>query len=311
MTTVAEINDVTLRYGKLTALDKVSFAVNEGELFGLIGPDGAGKSTMYKIMATLLNPDSGNVNIFGLDTVKDYRQIRTMIGYMPERFSLYPDLSVSENLNFFASLFGVKVKDNYDLIAPFFGQLEKFPDRKAGALSGGMKQKLALSCALIHRPKILLLDEPTTGVDAVSRSEFWDMLDVLKESGISIIVSTSYMDEATRCEKIAMINNGRIMRIDTPEGLVKPLKGELYGAKSKDMFTLLTRLRCLPEVKECYTFGASLHILAGEGFSAESCRRKIYDAGIEDVKIFPTEGTIEDLFIISSTDGNNKNEIPS
>ena len=227
MSTAIEITDLTKRYGKLTALDAVGFSVAEGEMFGLIGPDGAGKTTLYKILTTLLTPDGGSASVLGLDVVKDYRKIRTEVGYMPERFSLYPDLTVDENLQFFASLFGVGVKDNYDLIAPIFSQLAKFPDRRAGALSGGMKQKLALSCALIHRPKLLLLDEPTTGVDAVSRSEFWDMLATLKEKGITIMVSTSYMDEAQRCERIALIDKGKILDVDTPAALVAGLDENL------------------------------------------------------------------------------------
>ncbi|MDE5806839.1 MAG: ABC transporter ATP-binding protein, partial [Muribaculaceae bacterium] len=191
MTTDVTVTDLSKRYGKIVALDNIFFSVKKGEMFGIIGPDGAGKSSLYRILATLLLPDRGEAKVCGLDVVKDFRKLRPKIGYMPERFSLYQDLTVKENLNFFASLFGVAVKENYDLIAPIFGQLERFPDRKAGALSGGMKQKLALSCALIHRPEILLLDEPTTGVDAVSRSEFWDMLAGLKEKGITILVSTS------------------------------------------------------------------------------------------------------------------------
>ena len=182
------LEGISKHYGKTTALTDVTFSVPEGSMFGLIGPDGAGKSTLYRILTTLITPDSGTATVAGLDVRSDYRKIRTEIGYMPERFSLYPDLTVSENLNFFASLFGVRVQDNYDLIAPFFNQLAKFPHRRAGALSGGMKQKLALGCALIHRPKILLLDEPTTGVDAVSRSEFWDMLATLRQKGITILV---------------------------------------------------------------------------------------------------------------------------
>ncbi|MDE6336492.1 MAG: ABC transporter ATP-binding protein, partial [Muribaculaceae bacterium] len=261
-----EINDITKRYDKITALDGVSFSVDKGEMFGVIGPDGAGKSTLYKILATLLQPDSGSAKICGLDTVKHYSEIRTKIGYMPERFSLYQDLTVAENLRFFASLFGVSVKDNYDLIAPIFSQLEKFPNRKAGALSGGMKQKLALSCALIHRPEILLLDEPTTGVDAVSRSEFWDMLSTLREKGITILVSTSYMDEATRCERIVMINRGKILDINTPANLIAEIGENLYNAVADDMFRLLNRLRKIPEVIDCYTFGATLHVVAGKAF---------------------------------------------
>lgn len=297
MNPAVHITDVTKRYGELVAVDSVSFSIGSGELFGLIGPDGAGKSTIYRILATLLRPDSGTATVCGLDTVRDYRQIRTKIGYMPERFSLYQDLTVSENLKFFASLFGVSVKDNYDLIAPFFGQLERFPDRRAGALSGGMKQKLALSCALIHRPEILLLDEPTTGVDAVSRNEFWDMLSILREKGITILVSTSYMDEATRCGRIAMIDKGRILAIDTPANLVANLGENLYNAVATDMFALLTRLRTMPDVIDCYTFGATLHLVAAPGFSPERTVSELVHFGQTDVRIYSADGDIEDLFI--------------
>ena len=213
------INDVTKNYGSICALDNVSFEVEKGELFGLIGPDGAGKTTLFRILTTLLVPDSGTATVEGLDAIKDYKRIRSVVGYMPGRFSLYQDLSVEENLEFFASIFGVDVKDNYDIIAPIYSQIEPFAKRRAGKLSGGMKQKLALSCALIHRPQVLFLDEPTTGVDAVSRSEFWDMLAGLKQYGISILVSTPYMDEAGRCDRIALINEGKVLKIDTPENI--------------------------------------------------------------------------------------------
>lgn len=213
------INDVTKNYGSICALDNVSFEVEKGELFGLIGPDGAGKTTLFRILTTLLVPDSGTATVEGLDVIKDYKRIRSIVGYVPGRFSLYQDLSVEENLEFFASIFGVDVKDNYDIIAPIYSQIEPFAKRRAGKLSGGMKQKLALSCALIHRPQVLFLDEPTTGVDAVSRSEFWDMLAGLKQYGISILVSTPYMDEAGRCDRIALINEGKVLKIDTPENI--------------------------------------------------------------------------------------------
>lgn len=213
------INNVTKNYGSICALDNVSFEVEKGELFGLIGPDGAGKTTLFRILTTLLVPDSGTATVEGLDAIKDYKRIRSIVGYMPGRFSLYQDLSVEENLEFFASIFGVDVKDNYDIIAPIYSQIEPFAKRRAGKLSGGMKQKLALSCALIHRPQVLFLDEPTTGVDAVSRSEFWDMLAGLKQYGISILVSTPYMDEAGRCDRIALINEGKVLKIDTPENI--------------------------------------------------------------------------------------------
>ena len=297
MSPAINVSGVTKRYGDLTALDNVSFDVEEGEMFGLIGPDGSGKSTIYRILATLTAPDAGIASVCGLDTVKDYSRLRTIIGYMPERFSLYQDLTVSENLRFFASLFGVSIEENYDIISSVFSQLERFPNRKAGALSGGMKQKLALSCALIHRPRILLLDEPTTGVDAVSRGEFWDMLSTLREKGITILVSTSYMDEATRCGRIALIDKGRILKINTPEGLVAELDEKLYNASSTHMFQLLTKLRQLPEVEDCYTFGATLHVVGRSGFNPDAVRKRLQAEGLDDVEIYPAKGDIEDLFI--------------
>ena len=292
-----DITGICKRYGNINALDNISLSVEHGELFGLIGPDGAGKSSLYRILTTLTVPDSGTASVLGYDTVRDYKAIRSSIGYMPEQFSLYPDLSVKENLDFFASLFGVTVKENYNLIAPVFSQLERFPNRKAGALSGGMKQKLALSCALIHRPRLLLLDEPTTGVDAVSRSEFWDMLNGLREHGITIMVSTSYMDEASRCERIAMIDNGRILCNDTPENLIGSIGENIWNAEATDMYQLLDMVRALPEVKECYTFGATLHLVTTSAFDAESAQRSLTVQGLTDARIFPAQGTIEDLFI--------------
>lgn len=297
MSEAVSIKGLSKSYGRLRALDRVSLSVQSGELFGIIGPDGAGKSTMYRILATLLRPDSGSASVCGLDTVKDYARLRTMIGYMPERFSLYQDLTVMENLRFFASLFGVSLNDNYDLIAPVFGQLERFPNRKAGALSGGMKQKLALSCALVHRPSILLLDEPTTGVDAISRSEFWDMLSGLKAQGITILVSTSYMDEADRCERISIIDRGRILVTDTPARLTASLGENLFNAVAPDMFGLLSALRRLPEVTDCYTFGATLHVVGRGDFNPAEVEAKLLAGGIEGAHIYPAKGNIEDLFI--------------
>lgn len=297
MSNAIDIRGITRRYGSLTALDHITLAVPEGAMFGLIGPDGAGKSTLFRILATLLAPDGGTATVAGLDISCDYRKVRAAIGYMPERFSLYPDLTVSENLEFFAALFGTKVKDNYDLIAPVFGQLARFPHRRAGALSGGMKQKLALSCALIHRPAVLLLDEPTTGVDAVSRSEFWDMLDTLRDKGITILVSTSYMDEARRCERIALIDRGKILGTDTPERLAAEAGVGLYEASAREMYPLLEALRALPEVADCYTFGATLHVVGREGFSPEKAVLQLAGRGLTDLKIRPAKGDIEDLFI--------------
>lgn len=301
MTKAIGISGITKRYGQLTALDHVCFDVYVGELFGLIGPDGAGKTTLYKILATLLQPDGGKAEVLGMDVVKDYKRLRTRIGYMPERFSLYPDLSVRENLDFFASLFGVTVKENYDLVAPIYGQLEKFSSRMAGKLSGGMKQKLALCCALIHRPDLLLLDEPTTGVDAVSRSEFWEILAGLRDKGITIVVSTSYMDEATRCDRIAMVDKGKILKVDTPQALSGGIGNNLYNAVAPDMFGLLGYLRSLPEVADCYTFGATLHLVANDGFNPREAA-----SGFKGARIYPARGDIEDLFIKMTSDVNRQ-----
>ena len=297
MNNTIEISNLSKSYGKLVALDDISLSIQSGELFGLLGPDGAGKTTLFKILSTLMVPDKGSASMCGLDVVKDYRQIRLRIGYMPEKFSLYQDMTVMENLRFYASLFGVSIKENFDLIAPIFGQLEQFPNRFAGNLSGGMKQKLALSCALIHRPDVLLLDEPTTGVDAVSRDEFWQMLGGLKEKGITILVSTSYMDEAIRCERLAMINSGHILKIGTPAELVAGLDENLYNAVAKDMFKLLTALQKMPEVLNCYTFGATLHVVGSNDFNAEKVTAQLVSEGIPDAKIYPAKGDIEDLFI--------------
>ena len=304
MKNMIDIQGLTKRYGKLVALNHVNLSVSEGSMFGLIGPDGAGKTTLYQILTTLLSPNEGSAVVAGLDVVKDYKKLRTEIGYMPEKFSLYPDLTVDENLHFFASLFGVDVKDNFDLIAPIFDQLKKFPNRLAGALSGGMKQKLALGCALIHRPKVLLLDEPTTGVDAVSRSEFWNMLATLKEKGITILVSTSYMDEAERCDCIALINKGKILDINTPGKLIENTDKNLYNASSKDMYPLLEALRTLPDIKDCYTFGATLHIVTNDSFNPDNTISQLRQRGLKDVNIWPANGNIEDLFIkLAKNDG--------
>ncbi len=228
------VQDVVKTYGakadKVTALQGISFEVERGELFGLIGPDGAGKTSLIRIIATLLLPDSGTAQLDGFDTVKDYKEIRKRVGYMPGKFSLYPDLTVEENINFFATIFNTTLKENYDLVKDIYSQIEPFKDRRAGKLSGGMKQKLALSCALIHRPSVLLLDEPTTGVDVVSRKEFWDMLKGLKSQGITILVSTPYMDEAGLCDRIALVQNGKVLSLDTPSNI----QGD--AAKLEDKF---------------------------------------------------------------------------
>ncbi len=304
MKTAVEIQGLTKSYGKLVALDHVSLSVPEGSLFGLIGPDGAGKTTLYQILTTLLSPDEGNAIVAGLDVAKDYRRLRAEIGYMPERFSLYPDLTVMENLRFFAALFGVDINDSLDLIAPIFDQLKEFPNRMAKALSGGMKQKLALSCALIHRPRVLLLDEPTTGVDAVSRSEFWKMLGRLKDMGITVLVSTSYMDEAERCEYVALMNKGKILDVNTPKKLMEGLARNLYNASAKEMYPLLEALRSMPDVEDCYTFGATLHVVTTEAFRPEVAVNRLRQEGLTDVRVYPAKGNIEDLFIkLTKEDG--------
>ena len=292
-----EINGLTKCYGKVTALDGVSFDVRQGELFGLIGPDGAGKTTLFRLLTTLLNPDNGTATVDGMDIVAEYKQIRKVVGYMPGRFSLYPDLSVEENIAFFAALFGVRVEDNYDLIAPIYKQIEPFRTRRAGKLSGGMKQKLALCCALIHRPSVLFLDEPTTGVDAVSRSEFWDMLAELKSKGISMLVSTPYMDEASRCDRIALMNEGHILGIDTPQGIVAGFDEPLYAVSSKEMFGLLIEARRTRGVKECYPFGEAHHMVTERGFDTARFADELTGLGFRNVVVRPVEAGIEDVFI--------------
>ena len=292
-----ETNGLTKHYGALTALDSVTFEVARGELFGLIGPDGAGKTTLFRLLTTLINPDGGTASVDGCDIVREYREIRRRVGYMPGRFSLYPDLSVEENLDFFAALFGVDAAANRDLIAPIYRQIEPFRTRRAGKLSGGMKQKLALCCALIHRPSVLLLDEPTTGVDAVSRSEFWDMLSELKSKGISMLVSTPYMDEARRCDRIALCYKGRILRLDTPAKVVSQYDAPLFALSGDNMYGLLTAARRLEGVVACYPFGAAHHLVADTHFSAEAGMRRLAAEGFSRVTIRPVEADIEDVFI--------------
>ena len=290
-----KVDNISKSYGKVKALNRISFEVGRGELFGLIGPDGAGKTTLFRLLTTLLNPDEGVAEVDGLDIIKDYRAIRERIGYMPGRFSLYQDLTVEENHNFLAALFGVDVKDSYDLVAPIYRQIEPFKKRKAGKLSGGMKQKLALSCALIHRPKVLFLDEPTTGVDAVSRSEFWDMLSDLKKRGITILVSTPYMDEASRCDRIALCNDGSILGIDTPKGIIEGFDTPLYAIWADNMYKLLITARKATGVAECYPFGQTHHLVPDSNFKMEQFIQEL--ACVEGLQIMATEPTIEDMFI--------------
>ena len=255
-----QVNNLIKTYPHITALNRISFNVAEGELFGFIGPDGAGKTTLFRILTTLLLADSGEASLFGLDAARDFKRIRTITGYMPGRFSLYQDLTVEENLNFFASVFGTTVKENYDLIKDIFSHIEPFKTRLAGKLSGGMKQKLALSCALIHAPKLLVLDEPTTGVDAVSRTEFWQMLKNLQKRGITILVSTPYMDEASLCDRVALFQKGNILSIDTPEQVVNNYDKKLWAVRGVNKYTLIEALKTILAVDSVYAFGDSVHI---------------------------------------------------
>lgn len=254
------IENISKAYGHTQALQNVTFSVNPGELFGLIGPDGAGKTTLFKILVTLLLADTGQATVSGLNVVGDYKRLRQRIGYMPGRFSLYQDLSVQENLSFFATVFGTTIEANYNLIRDIYEQLAPFKDRRAGQLSGGMKQKLALCCALIHKPEVLFLDEPTTGVDAVSRKEFWEMLRRLKEQNLTILVSTPYMDEASLCDRIAFIQTGHILAIDTPTDITKRFEKPLYGVRAADTYQLIRDLRQAAFTDSCYAFGESLHL---------------------------------------------------
>jgi ABC-2 type transport system ATP-binding protein len=290
-----DVNSLSKSFGEVKALESVSFSVRRGELFGLIGPDGAGKTTLFRLLATLLDPDKGTATVDGLDIVKDYLAIRSRIGYMPGRFSLYSDLTVEENLRFFAALFGVRVEDSYDLIAPIYRQIEPFSTRPAGKLSGGMKQKLALSCALIHHPSVLFLDEPTTGIDAVSRGELWNMLRKLKEKEITILVSTPYMDEASLCDRIALCNEGHILGIDTPRGIVEKFNSKLYAVRADNMFALLEAARQVEGVLECYPFGQTHHLIADTKFNKHRFIEQL-DA-LSNLTIKPIEPTIEDVFI--------------
>ncbi len=281
---------------KLTAVDDVSFSVKEGELFGLIGPDGAGKSSIFRILTTLLLADSGSASVMEFDVVKDYKEIRKIVGYMPGRFSLYQDLSVEENLEFFATIFNTTIEANYNLIADIYVQLQPFKKRRAGKLSGGMKQKLALCCALIHKPKVLFLDEPTTGVDPVSRKEFWEMLKRLKEQGISILVSTPYMNEAKLCDRIALIQNGKILEIDTPQNIVDRFDNNLYAVRSDNMFELLTDLRNFPKTKSCFAFGDKHHLVLKDN-NIELNELKTYLQNQSNLEINKIEPSIEDCFM--------------
>lgn len=293
-----EVNNVSKRYGNCQALEQVSLDIQAGEIYGLIGPDGAGKTTLFRILVTLLLPDSGSARVEGLDVVKDFMAIRRHIGYMPGRFSLYQDLTVAENLDFFATMFGTTVAENYENIREIYAQIEPFRNRRAGKLSGGMKQKLALCCALVHRPSVLFLDEPTTGVDAVSRKDFWNMLYRIRESGVTILVSTPYMDEASLCDRISLIQKGHLIETGTPAAIVAQYPHRLFGVSGKPAFPLLKFLRRCPDLLRCFSFGSEHHVAVEPGtISKEQLQARIQAEGFSDVVVREIEPNIEDCFM--------------
>ena len=293
-----ELKNVSKSYGKTVALDNISFEVNKGEIFGLIGPDGAGKTTLFRILVTLLLPGSGEARVLGFDTVKDFKKIRKRVGYMPGRFSLYPDLSVEENLAFFATIFNTTIAENYDLVREIYQQIEPFKTRPAGKLSGGMKQKLALSCALIHKPDVLFLDEPTTGVDAVSRKEFWDMLKRIRQQGITILVSTPYMDEASLCDRVGLIQNGHLLGINTPQGIISQFPHLLLAVKSDEIFRLIGDLKSFDKTNSIYPFGDSLHFTPNSEFTkTDELRAFLESKKHTHIEIREIAPNIEDCFM--------------
>ena len=292
------LSNISKSYKKVKAVQNISFEVNPGELFGLIGPDGAGKTTIFRILTTLLIPDEGKATVAGFDVVEDYKSIRNSVGYMPGRFSLYQDLTVEENLTFFATIFGTTIEENYDLIEDIYVQIEPFKDRRAGKLSGGMKQKLALCCALIHKPEVLFLDEPTTGVDPVSRKEFWEMLKRLQKKGITILVSTPYMDEAALCDRIALIQDGEILEIDTPEAIVSKFPKTIYNVGADNMYKLILTLQGYEHLYSVFPFGEFVHYTdKRDSFKAADLKSYLENAGLTDVSIEVTQPSIEDAFM--------------
>lgn len=292
------VENISKSYKNVAAVKDISFEVKPGELYGLIGPDGAGKTTLFRILTTLLVADKGQAKVAGYDVVQDYKNIRHSVGYMPGRFSLYQDLTIEENLNFFATIFGTSIEENYDLIKDVYEQIEPFKNRRAGKLSGGMKQKLALSCALIHKPKVLFLDEPTTGVDPVSRKEFWEMLKRLQQKDITILVSTPYMDEAALCDRIALIQEGKILEIDSPEAIVKKFPKKIYNIYASNMYGLLTALKDFEHAHSVFPFGEFVHYTdKREGFDSNELKIYLENKNLQDVSISLTEPDIEDVFM--------------
>ena len=297
MAKAVESSGIYKSFGQTKALEDISFSVDESEIFGFIGPDASGKTTLFRIITTLLLPDKGTMKVLGMDATSHYKDLRKNIGYMPGRFSLYQDLSVEENLNFYATVFGTSVEENYELISDIYSHIEPFKKRLAGKLSGGMKQKLALSCALIHKPRLLILDEPTTGVDAVSRSEFWDMLGKLRRHNITIIVSTPYMDEAIRCDRVALIQDGKILSVDTPQKIRAGFSRKLFSVKAGEKYRLIKTLRKSQDVFTAYPFGDSIHVTLINDSSENSLREFLEAEGINDAVIMESEAGIEDRFL--------------
>ncbi len=290
--------NISKLFGKTEALKNISFNVKENELFGIIGPDGAGKTTLFRILTTLLFADKGTASVANFDVVKEYIDIRNHVGYMPGKFSLYQDLTIEENLEFFATIFGTTVKENYDLIKDIYVQIEPFKKRRAGALSGGMKQKLALCCALIHKPKVLFLDEPTTGVDAVSRQEFWQMLKKLQKKGITILVSTPYMDEAELCDRIALIDKGEILNIDTPQNIINKFDKQIYNVSAKKTYKLLTDLKDYQHNYSVFPFGEFIHYIdKRKDFNKSDLYNYLEKKGNENIIITKTKASVEDAFM--------------
>ena len=294
---MVNFNNVSKSYGQEQAVQEVNINVNPGELFGLIGPDGAGKTSLFRMLTTLILPDEGKILFDGKDVIENYRYVRNHVGYMPGTFSLYQDLTVEENLNFFATLYGTTIVENYDLVKDIYIQIEPYKKRSAGALSGGMKQKLALSCALIHKPVVLVLDEPTTGVDAVSRKEFWDMLKRLKEGGLTILVSTAYMDEATLCDRIALIQSGKILGIDKPEVIIENFKESLFAVSGGETFKMLNILRNIVEVSMVQPFGDTIHVTLQNDQTVGVIEHALKEACIGEFKINNITPNIEDCFM--------------
>ena len=293
---MVEFKDISKKYDQVVGVERVNLKINPGELFGLIGPDGAGKTTLFRMLTTLLLADEGVILFDQKNVVEHFHFVRKNVGYMPGTFSLYQDLTIEENLNFFATLFGTTIAENYHLIKEIYQQIEPYKNRRAGDLSGGMKQKLALSCALIHKPLVLVLDEPTTGVDAVSRKEFWDMLKRLKDGGLTILVSTAYMDEATRCDRVALIQKGKIMKVDTPAGIIHQYAKPLYAIRGQKLQQLLNILRDIPHVISAQPFGESIHLAIDDKKNLFQIEKelKTVQANVIIEKITPT---VEDCFM--------------